>query len=124
MARDLDLTLPREISGSPTVRVPDGLALSSRNAYLSADQRRAALSLSKGLAAAEAAFKAGERNVTALLAAARAPIDAEPIMRIDYLELRDADELTAIDTVARRSVLAVAAFAGTTRLIDNRVLAP
>ncbi len=122
MVRDLDFGI--EILGMPILREADGLALSSRNAYLSADQRRAALSLSKGLAAAEAAFKAGERDVTALLAAARAPIDAESIMRIDYLELRDADELTTIDTVARRSVLAVAAFAGTTRLIDNRVLAP
>ncbi|HEX5064203.1 MAG TPA: pantoate--beta-alanine ligase [Kofleriaceae bacterium] len=122
MVRDLDFGI--EIVGVPIVREADGLALSSRNAYLSADQRRAALSLNKGLAAAEAAFKAGERNVGTLLAAARAPIDAESTMRIDYLELRDADELTPIDTVARRSVLAVAAFAGTTRLIDNRVLAP
>jgi pantoate--beta-alanine ligase len=122
MVRDLDFGI--EILGVPIVREPDGLALSSRNAYLSAEQRRAALSLSKGLAAAEAKLKAGERDVAALLAAARAPIEAEPIMRIDYLELRDADELTPIDTVARRAVLAVAAFAGTTRLIDNCVLAP
>jgi pantoate--beta-alanine ligase len=122
MVRDLDFNI--EILGVPIVREADGLALSSRNAYLSAEQRRAALSLSKGLAAAEARFKDGERDVAALLAAARAPIEAEPTMRIDYLELRDADELTTIDKVMRRSVLAVAAFAGTTRLIDNRVLAP
>jgi pantoate--beta-alanine ligase len=122
MVRDLDFGI--EILGVPIVREADGLALSSRNAYLSADERRAALSLSKGLAAAEARFAAGERDVAALLAAARAPIDAEPIMRLDYLELRDADELTPIETVTRRAVLAVAAFAGTTRLIDNRVLAP
>ncbi len=122
MVRDLDFGI--EVFGVPIVREADGLALSSRNAYLSADERRAALSLSKGLAAAEARFAAGERDVAALLAAARAPIDAEPIMRLDYLELRDADELTPIETVTRRAVLAVAAFAGTTRLIDNRVLAP
>jgi pantoate--beta-alanine ligase len=122
MVRDLDFGI--EILGVPIVREHDGLALSSRNAYLSADERRAALSLSKGLAAAEAAFKAGERDVAALLAAARAPIEAEKLMRIDYLELRDADELSEIDQVTRRAVLAVAAFAGTTRLIDNRVLAP
>jgi pantoate--beta-alanine ligase len=122
MVRDLDFGI--EILGVPIVREADGLALSSRNAYLSADERRAALSLSKGLAAAEARFAAGERDVAALLVAARAPIDAEPIMRLDYLELRDADELTPIETVSRRAVLAVAAFAGTTRLIDNRVLAP
>ena len=122
MVRDLDLGI--EILGVPIVREPDGLALSSRNAYLSADERRAALSLSQGLAAAEAKFKAGERDVAALLAAARAPIDAQKLMRLDYLELRDADELTEIAKVERRAVLAVAAFAGTTRLIDNRVLAP
>jgi pantoate--beta-alanine ligase len=122
MVRDLDFGI--EILGVPIVREADGLALSSRNAYLSADERRAALSLSKGLAAAEARFAAGERDVAALVAAARAPIDAEPIMRLDYLELRDADELSTIDRVTRRAVLAVAAFAGTTRLIDNRVLAP
>ncbi len=122
MVRDLDFGI--EILGVPIVREADGLALSSRNAYLSAEQRRAALSLSKGLAAAEAAFTAGERDAAALVAAARAPIDAEPIMRIDYLELRDADELTPVDTVTRRAVMAVAAFAGTTRLIDNRVLVP
>jgi pantoate--beta-alanine ligase len=122
MVRDLDFGI--EIVGVPIVREADGLALSSRNAYLSADERRAALSLSKGLAAAEAKFTAGERDVAALLAAARAPIDAEPVMRVDYIELRDADDLTPIDKVTRRAVLAVAAFAGTTRLIDNRVLAP
>jgi pantoate--beta-alanine ligase len=122
MVRDLDFNI--EILGVPIVREADGLALSSRNAYLSADQRRAALSLSKGLAAAETKFKAGERDVAALLAAARAAIDAEPTMRLDYLELRDADDLTEIAKVERRAVLAVAAFAGTTRLIDNRVLAP
>ena len=122
MVRDLDFDI--EIVGMPIVREPDGLALSSRNAYLSADERRAALSLSKGLAAAEAKFAAGERDANALLAAARAPIDAERIMRIDYLELRDADELTPVTQVARRAVMAVAAFAGATRLIDNRVLSP
>jgi pantoate--beta-alanine ligase len=122
MVRDLDMGV--EIIGLPIVREPDGLALSSRNAYLSAEQRQAALSLSKGLAAAETAFKAGERDVGKLLAAARAPIEAEPIMRIDYVELRDASELSNIDRVERPAVLAMAAFAGTTRLIDNRVLTP
>jgi pantoate--beta-alanine ligase len=122
MVRDLDFGI--EIVGVPIVREADGLALSSRNAYLSPEQRRAALSISQGLAAAEAAFNAGERDAAALLAAARGPIEAQPIMRIDYIELRDADELTELTTVQRRAVLAIAAFAGTTRLIDNRVLAP
>jgi pantoate--beta-alanine ligase len=121
MVRDLDFGI--EIVGVPIVREPDGLALSSRNAYLSAEQRQSALSLSKGLGAAEAAFKAGERDTSKLLAAARAPLDAANV-RIDYLELRDADELSEIPRVDKRAVMAIAAFVGTTRLIDNRVLAP
>jgi pantoate--beta-alanine ligase len=111
------------IIGVPIVREPDGLALSSRNAYLSAEQRQSALSLSKGLGAAQAAFKAGERDAATLVATARAQLDAAAV-RIDYLELRDADELSTIEKVERRAVMAVAAFVGTTRLIDNRVLAP
>lgn len=121
MTRDLDFNI--EIVGVPIVREPDGLALSSRNAYLSTEQRKAALSLSKGLAAAEAAFKAGERDAATLVATAKAQLDAEPLVRLDYLELRDADELTTIDQVSGRAVMAIAAFVGTTRLIDNRVLA-
>ncbi|NVB80296.1 MAG: pantoate--beta-alanine ligase [Kofleriaceae bacterium] len=120
MVRDLDFDI--EIVGVPIMREADGLAMSSRNAYLSPEQRTAALALSKGLAAAEAAFKAGERDAAALVAAARAPLEAEPLARIDYLELRDADELTPLATVTGRAVMAVAAFVGTTRLIDNRVL--
>jgi pantoate--beta-alanine ligase len=119
MVRDLDFGI--EIVGVPIVRESDGLALSSRNAYLSAEDRGAALALSKGLAAAEAKFKAGERDAAALVAAARSVLEGEPRVRIDYLELRDADELTEIATVDKRAVMAVAAFLGTTRLIDNRV---
>jgi len=120
MVRDLDFGI--EIASVPIVREPDGLALSSRNAYLSSEQRRAALSLSAGLAAAEAAFAAGERSAAALVAAASAPITAEAATRIDYVELRDADDLTPVERIARPAVLALAVFIGTTRLIDNRVL--
>ncbi|MCA9677872.1 MAG: pantoate--beta-alanine ligase, partial [Myxococcales bacterium] len=67
-------------------------------------------------------FAAGERDVAALIAAARAPLDAAPVVRVDYVELRDDDDLTAITTVTGRAVLAIAAFVGKTRLIDNRVL--
>jgi pantoate--beta-alanine ligase len=122
MVRDLDFGI--EILGVPIVREADGLALSSRNAYLSADQRKTALSLSKGLAAAEAAVKAGERDGAKIVAAARALIEAEPGARIDYVELRDADELSSVTTLSRPAVLAMAVFVGTTRLIDNRVLRP
>ncbi|HTL33808.1 MAG TPA: pantoate--beta-alanine ligase [Kofleriaceae bacterium] len=122
MVRDLDFGI--EIVGVPIVRESDGLALSSRNAYLSAEQRQAALSLSWGLAAAEGAFKSGERDAAKLVAAARAKLEAAPGVRIDYLELRDADELSEVARVEKPAVMAVAAFVGTTRLIDNRVLAP
>jgi pantoate--beta-alanine ligase len=121
LVRDLDMGV--EIHSVPIVREADGLALSSRNAYLSTEQRAAALALSRGLAGAEAAFQTGERDAATLVAAARAALDAEPLVRIDYLELRDADELTTIPRIERPAVLAVAAFVGTTRLIDNRVLA-
>jgi pantoate--beta-alanine ligase len=120
MVRDLDFAI--EIASVPIVREADGVALSSRNAYLSGDQRRAARSLSAGLAAAERAFAGGERRAEALVAAARAPIEAEREARIDYVELRDAEELTPIGDLARPAVLAMAVFIGTTRLIDNRVL--
>jgi pantoate--beta-alanine ligase len=120
LVRDLDFGI--EIVGVPIVREADGLALSSRNAYLAAPERKAALCLSLGLAAAEAAYKAGERSAAALVAAARAPILNEPLARLDYVELRDADELTPVVRVERRVVVAIAAFVGATRLIDNRVL--
>lgn len=120
MVRDLDFDL--EIQGVPIVREPDGLALSSRNAYLSGEQRVAALALSRGIAAAEALFRTGERSAEALVAAAREPIEAEPLARIDYVSLSDADELSPVTRVDRRAVLAMAVFVGTTRLIDNRVL--
>ena len=123
MVRDLDFGI--EIVSVPIVREPDGLAMSSRNAYLGPEERRAALALSAGLAAAQAALAAGEREAAALVAAARAPIEAEPLARVDYVELRDADELTELSRIepGRRAVLALAVFVGKTRLIDNRVLA-
>jgi pantoate--beta-alanine ligase len=120
MVRDLDFAI--EIVSVPIVREADGVALSSRNAYLSSDQRRAARSLSAGLTAAERAFAAGERRADALVAAARAPIEAEREARIDYVELRDTEELAPVRDLARPAVLAMAVFIGTTRLIDNRVL--
>ncbi len=120
MTRDLDFGI--EIASAPIVREPDGLAMSSRNAYLSPEQRRAALALSRGLAAAEARHQAGERDAAPLVAAARAPLEGEPLVRIDYVELRDADDLSQVSHVSRKVVLAMAAFVGMTRLIDNRVL--
>lgn len=119
MVRDLDFAI--EIVGVPIVRERDGLALSSRNAYLSAEGRQIALGLSRGLAAAEALVKSGERDAATLRAAATAQLTGA---RIDYVELRDATELSEIARLEKPAVLALAAFVGTTRLIDNRVLAP
>ncbi|HET9990436.1 MAG TPA: pantoate--beta-alanine ligase [Kofleriaceae bacterium] len=119
MVRDLDFGIA--IHSVPIVREHDGLALSSRNAYLSAEGRQTALGLSRGLAAAEAAVKAGERDAAKLVALATAQLAGA---RIDYVELRDATELASIERLERPAVLAIAAFVGTTRLIDNRVLAP
>jgi pantoate--beta-alanine ligase len=120
MVRDLDFAI--EIVGVPIVREADGLAMSSRNAYLSPAQRAQALSLSRGLAAAEASYKSGERDADKLVAAARATLEAEREVRIDYVELRNADDLSQVSRVDAPAVLAIAAFVGTTRLIDNRVL--
>lgn len=119
-----DLFLPIEIVGLPTIREEDGLALSSRNAYLSTDERRHARAIPAGLSAAVAAFEAGERHVQALTAAARAPI-AGTATSIDYVAIADATTLAPLDEMARvegKAVLAVAAKYGTTRLIDNVVL--
>ncbi len=119
MVRDLDFGI--EIVAQPIVREADGLAMSSRNAYLSNEARQTALGLSRGLAAAEALVKTGERDATRLVAAATAQLAGA---RIDYVELRDATELSPVTTLAGPAVLAIAAFVGATRLIDNRVLAP
>jgi pantoate--beta-alanine ligase len=119
MTRDLDLGI--EIVGAPIVRDPDGLALSSRNAYLSEADRARALALSRGLRAAEARFKAGERKAGPLLAATRTELAA---LETDYVDLRDAESLQGVSHVTAPVVLAVAARVGTTRLIDNIVLTP
>ncbi len=121
MARDLDLGTWTEIVGMPTVRETDGLAMSSRNAYLSPEERQRALSLKAGLDAAAARYEAGERQAAALLAAARAEVE-RGADRIDYVELVDADSLRPVERVDGPVCLLVAAFVGKTRLIDNRVL--
>ena len=121
MARDLNL--PVDVVVVPTVREADGLALSSRNTYLDEDARRRALSLSKGLQAAKAAFDKGERQAEQLLALARAPLS--DLDSIQYLELVDTQSLEPIQGAVERTVaLCVAAYLGSTRLIDNVILTP
>jgi pantoate--beta-alanine ligase len=119
-----DLFLPVEIVGVPTVREPDGLALSSRNAYLSAAERTRALAIARGLSAAVAAFESGERAVSTLRGLVTAEV--EPAAdRVDYIELATPDDvqpLSADGRIAERALLAVAARIGQTRLIDNVVL--
>ena len=109
-----DLNFPLAVVGVPTVREPDGLALSSRNAYLSSEQRPLAATLQRALAAGAAV---SARGPEAVLATARAVLDAEPVVDVDYLELRDPD--LGRDPQAGRARLLVAARLGTTRLIDN-----
>lgn len=118
-----DLNLPVDVVVVPTVREEDGLAMSSRNAYLSEDERARALSISKGLLAAQAAFEQGERSVAKLLDLARGPLAG--VDRLQYLELVDANTLEALEgQVDRTSAICAAAYVGATRLIDNVVLTP
>jgi pantoate--beta-alanine ligase len=121
LARDLELGV--EIVGMPTIRETDGLAMSSRNSYLSADDRVRALSLSKGLFAMQAAAKAGEADVAKLVALGLAPL-TQANVKLDYLEVRDAQTLEPLTTLTkdRSARVLVAAFLGTTRLIDNLAL--
>jgi len=119
-----DLKFPLEIVPVPTVREPSGLALSSRNAYLTPDERRAAEVLSRALRRAEEAYAAGERDPAALERLAADVIRSEPLARLQYVELRDAETLTCVPRADRPVVLAVAAFVGPARLIDNIILGP
>jgi len=117
-----DLAMDIEIIGAPIIREADGLAMSSRNAYLSPSERRAALCLSRALTAAQAAWAAGERNATELLAIARREIDAEPLARLDYANVVDVESMKDIDVIGETALMALAVLVGKTRLIDNCVL--
>ena len=116
-----DLDFPLEIRTMPTVREPDGLAMSSRNAYLDAAERERALALSRALRAADAEVAAGRRDAAAVLAAARRELAARGV-EPEYLELRSADDLAPAERVNGRTLLAVAARVGRARLIDNALL--
>ncbi len=117
MVRDLDF--PIEIIASPTIREPDGLALSSRNQYLNAEERAQAPIIRQALL--EAA-QSEERSARKMLAAVRQTIESAPLARIDYAEIVGADDLQPRLTIEPRSLLAVAVFFGRTRLIDNILL--
>ena len=119
LVRDLDI--PVRIEVCPTIRDADGLALSSRNAYLSPEERERALSLSRALRAAEAAVAGGTRDAAAVVAAARDELDRAGV-EPDYLQLRSATDLSPVERVNGSALLAVAARVGRARLIDNAIL--
>jgi pantoate--beta-alanine ligase len=116
-----DLMFPVEIVVQPIVREADGLALSSRNVYLSPQERAQALVLSRSLGEVEARYRAGERNSAKLIEIGRKAFASEPTVRVDYIEVVDPETLEAVPS-AEGSLVAVAAFVGATRLIDNLVL--
>jgi len=118
----VDLNLPVEIIGMPIVREPDGLAMSSRNSYLSAEQRQQALCLNRSILKVRELFKNGESSVDRLLGEAHMIITAEPGASIDYLELRNSVTLEPAETAAGDTLFALAVKIGSTRLIDNTVL--
>jgi len=117
-----DLRLAAEIVVCPIVREADGLALSSRNRYLSPAERVQALTLSRAVRQVERLVASGERRSSALIAAAHASFAAEPAIRVDYIELVDWATLKPVESAAAGSLFAVAAWVGATRLIDNTVL--
>jgi pantoate--beta-alanine ligase len=120
MVRELELGV--EIVAGPTIRERDGLAMSSRNSYLSAEERAAAPTLALGLELAAARFRNGERSAAALLEAVTDAVRSSPLLDLQYVALVDAASLEPADPAAPGAVLAAAAFAGRTRLIDNVVL--
>jgi pantoate--beta-alanine ligase len=117
-----DLLLNVEILVIPTKREEDGVAMSSRNAFLTPDERRAARAIPRALEAANAAVQSGERGAAEIVAAAETVLGSEPILRIDYVELVDTERLDPVGKVHGEALLVLAVFAGATRLIDNMVL--
>jgi pantoate--beta-alanine ligase len=117
MARDLDL--PVEVVGCPLVREPDGVAMSSRNAYLTVEERVAATVLSRSLRAAADEIVAGERAAPAVVQRLRERISEEPLVELDYAELVDAATLQPVERIEHDALLALAAFVGKARLLDN-----
>jgi pantoate--beta-alanine ligase len=117
-----DLNFPVEIVACPIVREADGLAMSSRNAYLDAEQRKQARVLHRSLMRVRRMWEAGERNAVRLIAAGREEIGTEKSVRMDYFEIVDAENLDGVVNAEAGTLVAVAAFVGTTRLIDNVLL--
>lgn len=122
MVTDLDMGIT--VIGAPTVREPDGLAMSSRNVRLTTEQRQVAPIIYKGLQAARQSFDNGERDVAPLVSIITSMYDSEPLARTEYVSLADAATLQPITTIVGPSVIAVAVWFGDVRLIDNVELLP
>lgn len=118
----LDLNFPIEIVVCPTVREADGLAMSSRNVYLSPEQRKAATVLFRSLSAAKELYESGERNAEALRRKMKEVLAAEPLAQVQYVSCADYDTLEELSEVRGKALLSMAVFIGKTRLIDNFVL--
>jgi pantoate--beta-alanine ligase len=122
MVRELDLDI--EIVGAPTIREPDGLAMSSRNTYLTTDQRTSALSLYQSLENAKEAIEKGEQDATKILDTTRKLIQSRPDTEIDYISICDPDTLMDVKTIDKPVLMALAVKVGKARLIDNMILSP
>lgn len=120
MVRDLNFNL--EIIGCPIVREEDGLAKSSRNTYLSPEERQAATILHKGLTKGEELVRGGEKNAATVVNAIREVIETEPLAKIDYVEMVDFDNIQPVETIEGTVLTAVAVYIGKTRLIDNFIV--
>jgi pantoate--beta-alanine ligase len=120
MAQDLDF--PIKIVVCPTLREPDGVAMSSRNTYLNPEERQAATVLFRALSAAKAAFETGERNGEGLRKIMAETVAAEPLARLQYVSCADFDMLEELEVVAGKTLLSMAVYVGKTRLIDNFVI--
>lgn len=119
-----DMNLDIDVRVLPIVREPDGLAMSSRNVYLSREERRAALVLFRSLEEARRMFAGGERRAGVIIARIKEIVGAEPLARLDYAEIVDRNNLGPVDLIARDALVALAVFIGRTRLIDNTILSP
>lgn len=120
MVRDLNFNL--EIVGCPIIREEDGLAKSSRNTYLSPEERQAAVILHKGLEKGEELVRGGEKSAAVVKKAIRDIIESEPLARVDYVDIVDFDNIQEIDTLGDSVLAAVAVYIGKTRLIDNFIV--
>ena len=119
-----DLFIDVEIEVHPTVREEDGLALSSRNRFLSEDERTAAAAVPRALDSAKRRVEEGETDTEKIVEAARTVIDSEPLLRVDYIEIVGRDLFTPVDVLEKEALLVMAIHCGTTRLLDNALLSP